>query len=98
MNWIINNKKWRILFKKNEIKKLILKSLLYNKDYLFKFKLYYDKVYKKFKYCTSIAKLQTFCLILKNKKSIFRKFKLSRHTIKKYASNGYIIGLKKASF
>jgi ribosomal protein S14 len=55
-------------------------------------------MFKHFKYESSISKIQTYCLFLKNKRSIFKKFKLSRHILKKYAAQGFIIGLKKSSF
>ncbi len=37
-------------------------------------------------------------IFLGNSRSIFRRFKLSRHICKKLSSNGFIIRLKKASF
>jgi ribosomal protein S14 len=91
---IINRKK----FLKIEINKLILKSLIYNNNYPFFFKYYFDKIFKKFLFNLSISKFRTYCIFLGNSKSIFRKFKFSRIICKKYASNGYIIGLKKSSF
>ena len=96
--WIIKDKKLRNCFNKFEIKKLVLKSLLYNKLLSFDYKIYFDNIFKKFPYNSSISKYRTSCLFLGNSRSIFRRFKLSRHSIKKYAPNGYITGLKKSSF
>jgi ribosomal protein S14 len=98
ISWIKKDKKNRILFLNLEIKKIILKSLLYNKKYPFFFKLYFDYKFKKFSYKSSIAKYRKYCMFLGNSRSIFQNFKLSRHILKKYASNGYIVGLKKSSF
>jgi ribosomal protein S14 len=98
MDWILKNKKRRNLLKKTEIKKLMIKSLLINNKSNFFFKLYYDKIFKKINNNASISKIRNYCLYLNNSRSIFRKFKLSRHKIKILAANSYITGLKKSSF
>ena len=38
------------------------------------------------------------CLRLGNCRSVFRFFKMSRYLCKYYASNGFLIGLRKSSF
>ena len=96
--WVIRDKKKRNYFHQFEIKKLVIKSLLYNKLIDFEYKLYFDNIFKKFPYKSSIAQYRTSCLFLGNSRSVFRRFKLSRHSIKKYAPFGYMIGLKKSSF
>lgn len=98
INWITKDKSFRNLFSKYEIKKLVLKSLLYNNNYPFFFKLYFDKNFKNFTYNSSISKYRTSCLFLGNSRSVFQRFKLSRHIAKKFASNGFLVGLKKSSF
>lgn len=98
ISWIKKDKKNRNLFLNLEIKKIILKSLLYNIKYSFFFKIYFDFKFKKFSYKSSIAKYRKYCILLGNSRSIFQRFKLSRHILKKYASNGFITGLKKSSF
>jgi ribosomal protein S14 len=96
--WVLKDKKIRSCFHKYEIKKIVLKSLLYNTELPFDYKLYFDNMFKKFPYKSSISKYRTSCVFLGNSRSVFRRFKLSRHSIKKYAPNGYITGLKKSSF
>lgn len=98
ISWINKDKKNRKLFFKFEIKKLILKSLLYNIEYPFFYKLYFDNNFKKFSFKSSISKNRKYCMFLGNSRCIFQRFKLSRHSCKKYASHGFISGLKKSSF
>lgn len=88
----------RSIYFKYEIKKLILKSLLFNINYPFFYKLYFDYYFKKFPFSSSISKYRTYCMFLGNSRSIFQRFKLSRHICKKYGSQGFIVGLKKSSF
>ena len=77
---------------------LIIKSILYNNKYNFLNKLYFDNLFKKFTNKSSISKYRTNCMFLGNSRSIFQKFKMSRHICKKLASNGFLTGLKKSSF
>jgi len=95
INWIKNDKIIRKNYIKSEINKIVLKSLLYNDKNL---KLYFDKKFKTFSKNTSISKCRTNCLFLKNSRSIFKKFKMSRHIAKKCASHGFLTGFKKSSF
>ena len=96
--WINRDKIIRNLFKEKEKKKLIIKSLLYNNNYNFKEKIFFDYKFKKLKKKTSIAKTRSYCMFLGNSRSIIWKFKLSRYASKKFANLGFINGLRKASF
>jgi len=96
--WIIKNENIKKLYKKYEIKKIILKSLLYCDNYPFIYKLLFDFHFKKFPYQSSISKYRTYCLILGNSRSILRTFKLSRHSSKILAFYGNLTGLRKSSF
>ncbi len=98
INWINKDKHFRQIFTKFELKKLIIKSILYNNKYTYLNKLYFDNLFKKFTKNSSISKYRTNCIFLGNSRSIFRKFKLSRDICKKLASNGFLTGLKKSSF
>jgi ribosomal protein S14 len=95
--WINKDKKIRLLFKKLELKKLILKGFLYN-NLNIKNKIFFDFKFKKFLYNSSISKCRSNCMFLGNSKSIIHKFKLSRHSSKKFAGLGFITGLRKSSF
>jgi len=96
--WVNRDKVIRNLYSKLEVKKLILKSLLYNNCLSFNKKMYFDFRFKKFTYKSSISKCRSNCMFLGNSRSIIQKFKLSRYSSKKFAGMGFIIGLKKASF
>ena len=97
-NWTKKNEKNRLILKKFEINKIIIKSLLNYNCSKFEYKFNYDKLFKKINNNSSISKIRNYCILLSNSRSIFRKFKLSRHKLKLLASNGLITGLKKASF
>jgi len=71
------------LFKKNEIKKKVLKSMLYNNEMKYLYKIFFDNKYKGFTNKGSIAKSRTYCLFLGNNRSIFKQFKMSRDILKK---------------
>jgi len=97
IHWVNRDKKIRILYKKLELKKLILKGFLYNNIGI-KNKIFYDFKFKKFLYKSSISKCRSSCMFLGNSRSIIHKFKLSRHSSKKFAGLGFITGLSKSSF
>ena len=83
-----------------ELKKNLIKYFLSNQyknfrsNKIIKF-IYRNKFYYKY---SSISFFRRSCLISGNCKSVFRFFKLSRYLCKYYASNGFVSGLRKASF
>ena len=95
--WVNRDKKIRLLFNNLELKKLILKGFLYNSINI-KDKIFFDFKFKKFLYRSSISKCRSSCMFLGNSRSIIHKFKLSRHSSKKFAGLGFITGLRKSSF
>jgi len=94
--WYKRNRRNHLI--NNEMNKLILKSLMLNKFFIYNQKIYLGQLFAKYKKFTSISYYRRYCVITGNSKSIFRKFKMVRHWCKFYASNGYIVGLRKASF
>ena len=88
----------KIAYKKYEIKKLVLKSLLNNYHYKYNYKLYYTKLFNAFPINSSSSRYRTYCMLQLQGKSIFRSFKLSRHMVKHCANNGLLIGYRKSSF
>jgi ribosomal protein S14 len=78
--------------------KLILKSLLSNKLFKINAKLYFGLIFSQYTKKSSIAYYRRFCVITGNSRSVFRRFKMVRHWCKSFASNGFLVGLKKASF
>lgn len=87
-----------IHYKKYELKRLILKSLLSNTFILVFNKLYYAKFLRSMPKNSSKSSFKNSCLILGNSKSVFRMFKMCRHQCKFKASNGLLPGMRKASF
>jgi ribosomal protein S14 len=86
--------------KNKELKKNLIKYFLSNQYNNFKSNkiikfIYRNRFYYKY---SSISFFRRNCLISGNCKSIFRFFKLSRYLCKYYASNGFLPGLRKASF
>jgi len=83
-----------------ELKKNLVKYFLSNQYKNFKSNKIIQFIYRNqifYKYY-SISFFRRSCLISGNCRSVFRFFKLSRYLCKYYASNGYIVGLRKASF
>jgi ribosomal protein S14 len=96
--WIKKDNVIRKDYKKFEIKKIVLKSLLYSEVYSFIFKLIFDFHFKKFKFTSSISRYRRYCMVLGNCRAVLQRFRLSRHCCKKYATLGFCSGLRKASF
>ena len=96
--WIKKDYKIRNYYKKFELKKIVLKSLLYSEVYPFLYKLIFDFYFKKFPYNSSISRYRRYCIYLGNCRAVLQTFKLSRHCCKKYATLGYFSGLRKSSF
>ena len=94
-----NKFKIKLLLNK-EMKKNLIKFFLSNKYSNFKsnklIKLAYNNLY--FYKFSSISYFRRCCLVTGNCKSVFSFFKLSRYTVRLYASKGVLIGLRKASF
>lgn len=94
----LKEKKNRNFYSKFELKKLVLKSLLAS-VFLHKHKKFvFQKNLSCFSKKSSISFFRNFCLITNWARSVFRKFKMSRHQSKFFASFGLICGLRKASF
>lgn len=95
-------------FKKFNIKKLIIKELYKNLVKFFisnKYSLLKsDKIIKiayrnnYFYKNSSISFFRRSCIRSGNCRSVFRFFKMSRYLCKFYASNGFLVGIRKASF
>lgn len=90
--------KLRKLFKKNELKRLYLKSLTQNQqlsnNVRFKAQLALSNLSKN----SSKFRIKNRCSITGRPKAIFKQFKMSRITLKDLALNGSVPGLKKISW
>lgn len=96
--WVLKDENNRYWYSKQEINKNILKSLLYSFEYNVNYRIYFSKKFYKFTYKSSISVYRRYGMFSFIGKSVFRRFKLNRHFLKMYSSNGLIVGLRKSSF
>lgn len=96
--WTLRDENHRKTYKKYEINKLLLKSLLSSGSYKSYFKFYFSNVFRKYSKHASIGIYKRYCLFTYSGKVVFKNFKLSRHVFKSMASLGYLSGLRKTSF
>lgn len=96
--WYKRDKISRKFLYLNEMNKWILKSLLSNKKFKLNEKIYFGSLFAKYTKISSISYYRKYCIMTGNSRSVFRRFKMVRHWCKSYASDGYIVGLRKASF
>jgi ribosomal protein S14 len=82
------DKKRRLLFKKYEIRKLILKSLLYCNKLKEYEKNLIQYLLVKLPKDSSITRSRNRCIITGRGRGVFTKFRLSRIMFKKYGLNG----------
>jgi len=98
---IFNFKKYNIkILISKELKKNIAKYFLSNQHKNFKSNkvikyIYRNKIFYKY---SSLSFFRRSCILSGNCRSVNRQFKLSRYLCRYYASNGFIMGLRKASF
>ena len=88
------------LMKSKELNKNLSKFILSTKYSILKsnkiIKIAYKNMY--FYKFSSVSYFRKSCLLSGNCRAVSRYFKLSRYICKKYASNGLLTGLRKASF
>jgi ribosomal protein S14 len=91
--------KKRLYYKKYEINKNVLKSLIsYHKHSIF-WKIYFQKIIQTYPINSSISRYKNYCMGHSVKgRVVFRLFKLCRHQTKNMGSNGYLYGFRKSSF
>jgi len=76
----------------------MLKSLLFSEQFAFFFRIYFFQIFRGFSKYSSTSFYRRYCIFTGYAKSVFRFFKLSRHQCKRFASNGYLMGMRKSSF
>lgn len=85
-------------YKNLELKKLILKNLIFDQNFEKNSKIYFFKIFSKLTKFGSISFMRHSCYIHGYSKSVSRYFKMARHQCRFFATNGLIAGLRKASF
>lgn len=97
--YAMRDKRRRAYYKKYELKKIVLKSLLSKSDFSIFWKLYFQSVFQSFPINSSISRYKNYCMGHDTHgKPVYKIFKLSRHQCKDLASYGYLPGLRKSSF
>jgi len=88
----------RFTYKKPEITKKILKTLMYSEEFKFIYKMYFVYKFNEFSKTTAISKYSRYCMMSYTGKAVYKHFKLGRHMFKKMASEGYLGGIRKSAF
>lgn len=96
--WGLRDKSFRLNYDYSEISKRVLKSFLSSSFYSIFDKMYFNRLLLFFTRYNSLSICRNCCLFSNSSRVVFRRFRLSRHFSKKFASNGYLLGLRKSSF
>ncbi len=91
-------KKQIVSVKINQLNKLVLKSLLREPSFISLHRFYFQFKLNNFTVKSSNSNFRSRCLVSDYPRSFVRYFKLSRHTAKEYAPDGYLNGIRKSSF
>ena len=98
IKYINKNQKYRKLYKKTEINKLILKYINLNnkipKNIRWKAMLQLNVVSKN----NTIVKIHNLCIFSGRKNIVSKNFKINRMKFKQYASEGLLTGITKSSW
>ena len=99
IRWPNRDARLRLCYLPTELNKLVLRGLLANSSsFCFFDRVFFFKRLAKYFFKFSISFFRNSCLFTGNARSVFRLFKLCRHSAKACASNGSLIGMRKSSF
>jgi len=91
-----------IILRRNYLKKellmLVLKSFRANLIIPLRQKYYFYERFFRLSKDSSISLLRNKCLFTGWSRSVFRHFKMSRHSVKIFANSGFLCGLRKTGF
>lgn len=98
--WIVKDNICRKNYYNKEINKLILKSLLSNKQHNNQTtsRIYWTHLFNKYGKYSSLGYQRKGCQFSGTGRSVFTQFKGSRHHVKHLAVSGFLPGMRKASF
>jgi len=97
-NGIYSDKRKRQLYNKNELKRLICKIFLLNKNLPNELKTKRFQELSKLSRNSSITRIRNYCVLTGRTKGTLRKFKLSRISFRELASEGSLMGVFKSSW
>jgi len=95
--WIKKDTVARLKFRRIELNKLILKSLIAY-SVVPEEKIYYRRLLNRFPIKSSISHYRNGCYNSGSGRSVFRLFKMNRHECKSLSSYGLLAGMRKSSF
>lgn len=76
----------------------MLKGLLASSFFKFEDRAFFFKCFQRYLFKFSISFFRNSCLFTGHSRSVFRLFKLCRHSAKAAASSGLLMGMRKSSF
>lgn len=91
---IYKNKIYKIYFLKNELKKILLKSVINTREAQPITRLYCLYKLQKLNMKTNISRQKSVCQLLSKHRGIYKAFDLKRHSIKKLNIFGKLPGIK----
>lgn len=96
----IKDKNRRSLFQNLERKFMILKYIVHNQNLSDSVRSFaYSELQKLWiQHTVSITTIRNRCILTNRARAVYRKFKISRLFFKKYALQGILVGVKKASW
>jgi len=98
IRWQKKDRWLRLRYRSLELHKLVLKGLLASAFFGFEDRVFFFKSFQGYFCKFSISFFRNSCLFTGHARSVFRLFKLCRHSAKASASNGYLMGMRKSSF
>lgn len=95
---LAKDKKKRNLYKKYELKKKILKSIVLNRNVYIEKKNKVQELVNKIPKNASITRIRNRCIVTGRGRGVYSFFKLSRLSFRELASFGFLPGIRKASW
>lgn len=95
---LLKDKRRRVLFSVFEKKRKVLRALIQDMRLPEKFRFYAYKQLLLLPKDSSITRFRNRCTLTNRSRAVYRKFGLSRLMFRKYAWQGKLLGVKKASW
>lgn len=94
---LVRDKKRRFLFKKYEIRRIVYKMLLCNKNLTLVERRCFEYLLNSLPRNSSPVRIRNRCILTGRGRGVIRHFRLSRIMLKKYSLEGVIPGVRKTS-
>jgi ribosomal protein S14 len=97
-NFIFRDKKRRFLYKKYELQRTLLKSIIHDLSIPKKYRLESLLQITKLPRNSSLVRIRNRCILTGRGRAIYKKFKISRISFRELALKGMLPGVSKASW